>query len=106
MGDGVLAYFGYPRAHEDDAERAVRAGLALVGVSAKLHAGSETPLQMRVGIAASVVVGCPKSAIELERMRAGRATRWLPSSRWWTRGSSDDRRRGHLDCQQLSTSTR
>jgi hypothetical protein len=31
MGDGVLAYFGYPQAHEDDAERAVRAGLAVVG---------------------------------------------------------------------------
>jgi class 3 adenylate cyclase len=31
MGDGVLAYFGWPRAHEDDAERAVRAGLALAG---------------------------------------------------------------------------
>ena len=34
MGDGVLAYFGYPRAHEDDAERAVRAGLAMVEASA------------------------------------------------------------------------
>jgi len=32
MGDGVLVYFGYPRAHEDDAERAVRAGLELMGV--------------------------------------------------------------------------
>ena len=31
MGDGVLAYFGYPKAHEDDAERAVRAGLAIAG---------------------------------------------------------------------------
>jgi class 3 adenylate cyclase len=40
MGDGVLAYFGYPQAHEDDAERAVRAGLALVGPVTKLDAGS------------------------------------------------------------------
>jgi class 3 adenylate cyclase len=41
MGDGVLVYFGYPQAHEDDAERAVRAGLELVGaVSAlKTHEG-------------------------------------------------------------------
>jgi class 3 adenylate cyclase len=49
MGDGVLIYFGYPQAHEDDAERAVRAGLELVGAvrALKTHA----PLQTRVGIA-------------------------------------------------------
>src|SRR5262249_50070421 len=54
MGDGVLVYFGYPQAHEDDAERAVRAGLELVtAVSAlKTHA----PLQTRVGIATGLVV--------------------------------------------------
>ena len=54
MGDGVLVYFGYPQAHEDDAERAMRAGLALVtAVSAlKTHA----PLQTRVGIATGMVV--------------------------------------------------
>ena len=54
MGDGVLAYFGYPQAHEDDAERAVRAGLELVGaVSARK---SNAPLQTRVGIATGLVV--------------------------------------------------
>ena len=54
MGDGVLIYFGYPQAHEDDAERAVRAGLELVaGVSGlKSHA----VLQTRVGIATGLVV--------------------------------------------------
>ena len=54
MGDGVLVYFGYPQAHEDDAERAVRAGLDLVtSVSGlKTHA----PLQTRVGIATGLVV--------------------------------------------------
>ena len=54
MGDGVLIYFGYPQAHEDDAERAVRAGLELVtSVGAlKTHA----PLQTRVGIATGLVV--------------------------------------------------
>ena len=36
MGDGVLVYFGYPQAHEDDAERAVRAGLAIVEAAPKL----------------------------------------------------------------------
>src|SRR6202043_2904447 len=54
MGDGVLIYFGYPQAHEDDAERAVWAGLELVAdVDAlKTHA----PLQTRVGIATGLVV--------------------------------------------------
>jgi len=56
MGDGVLAYFGYPQAHEDDAERAVRAGLILVGAGARPDAGSGTALQMRVGIATGLVV--------------------------------------------------
>jgi class 3 adenylate cyclase len=56
MGDGVLAYFGYPQAHEDDAERAVRVGLALVGAPAQLDTGSGTALQMRVGIATGLVV--------------------------------------------------
>src|ERR1700691_1952300 len=54
MGDGVLVYFGYPQAHEDDAERAARAGLQLVAaVSASI---SQTPLQARVGIATGLVV--------------------------------------------------
>jgi class 3 adenylate cyclase/predicted ATPase len=54
MGDGVLIYFGYPAAHEDDAERAVRAGLALVDAVAMLPATE--PLQVRVGTATGMVV--------------------------------------------------
>jgi class 3 adenylate cyclase/predicted ATPase len=54
MGDGVLIYFGYPEAHEDDAERAVRSALDLVAEVAKLKTG--TPLQTRVGIATGLVV--------------------------------------------------
>ena len=54
MGDGVLIYFGYPAAHEDDAERAVRAGLALVDAVATLPAPE--PVQVRVGVATGVVV--------------------------------------------------
>ncbi len=50
MGDGVLAYFGYPQAHEHDAERAVQAGLALVEAAPKLVT-APAPLQVRVGIA-------------------------------------------------------
>jgi class 3 adenylate cyclase len=54
MGDGVLVYFGYPQAHEDDAERAVRAGLELIHAVGGLK--SSTPLQTRVGIATGLVV--------------------------------------------------
>jgi class 3 adenylate cyclase len=54
MGDGVLVYFGYPQAHEDDAERAVRAGLELVQAVGGLKSGA--PLQTRVGIATGLVV--------------------------------------------------
>ena len=56
MGDGVLIYFGYPQAHEDDAERAVRAGLKLVGTMDKVLSQTEVPLQARVGIATGLVV--------------------------------------------------
>jgi predicted ATPase/class 3 adenylate cyclase len=56
MGDGVLAYFGYPQAHEDDAEQATRAGLALVDAVANLKTDIGTGLQVRVGIATGMVV--------------------------------------------------
>src|SRR5215813_2586888 len=56
MGDGVLAYFGYPHAHEHDAERAVRAGLALVEEVPKLKTAAGVPMQVRVGIATGLVV--------------------------------------------------
>jgi class 3 adenylate cyclase len=54
MGDGVLIYFGYPQAHEDDAERAVRAGLDLLAAVGGLN--THAPLQTRVGIATGLVV--------------------------------------------------
>jgi tetratricopeptide (TPR) repeat protein len=56
IGDGVLAYFGWPRAHEDDAERAVRAGLAITAATSLLKSPSAQPLQTRIGIATGVVV--------------------------------------------------
>jgi class 3 adenylate cyclase len=56
MGDGVLAYFGYPQAHEHDAERAVLAGLALVEAVPKLSTMASSPLQVRIGIATGLVV--------------------------------------------------
>jgi class 3 adenylate cyclase/predicted ATPase len=56
MGDGVLAYFGYPQAHEHDAERAVRAGLGLIEAVPQLTTSAGSPLQVRVGIATGLVI--------------------------------------------------
>jgi len=54
MGDGVLIYFGYPEAHEDDAERAARAGLAVIDAVGRL--ATQEPLNVRIGIASGLVV--------------------------------------------------
>jgi class 3 adenylate cyclase/predicted ATPase len=54
MGDGVLVYFGYPEAHEDDAERGVRAGLAVIDAVSRL--ATPEPLNVRLGIASGLVV--------------------------------------------------
>jgi predicted ATPase/class 3 adenylate cyclase len=56
MGDGVLAYFGWPRAHEDEAERAVRAGLAIAAAVPGLSMPTAGRLAARVGIATGLVV--------------------------------------------------
>ena len=56
LGDGIVDFFGYPRAHEDDARRAVRAGLEIVAAIAALQGLPGGPLRVRVGIATGVVV--------------------------------------------------
>lgn len=56
MGDGVLAYFGYPQAHEDDAERAAGAGLKLAETIHRVPTHADVKLQVRVGIASGLVV--------------------------------------------------
>ena len=56
LGDGVLAYFGYPEAHEDDAERAIRAGLRLIDAMSAVDAGSGIRPQVRIGVATGLVV--------------------------------------------------
>ena len=56
VGDGIFAFFGYPQAHEDDPERAIRAGLELVSAIPRLELKLKTPLQVRVGIATGIVV--------------------------------------------------
>jgi class 3 adenylate cyclase/predicted ATPase len=55
-GDGILAYFGYPRAHEDDGERTVRAGLDIIAAVARLETRAAEPLAVRIGIATGLVV--------------------------------------------------
>ena len=55
-GDGILAYFGYPIAHEDDAERTIRAGLDIIAAVARLETRAAEPLAVRIGIATGVVV--------------------------------------------------
>jgi class 3 adenylate cyclase len=55
VGDGVLIYFGWPLAREDDAERAVRAALAVIAENRQAHIGSEG-LRLRIGIATGLVV--------------------------------------------------
>jgi hypothetical protein len=56
MGDGVLVYFGYPQAHEDDAERAVRAGLDMIAAVGRLDMPAISKLQVRIGVATGLVV--------------------------------------------------
>ena len=83
MGDGVLVYFGYPQAHEDDAERAVRAGLELIAAMTALE--SRAALQTRVGIATGLVVAgeiagcCPN--------RIPRRLKRISNVRWRSRPS-------------------
>src|SRR5450755_3218372 len=56
VGDGAAIYFGYPRAHEDDAERATRAGVALIDAVAELRREHGTLLEVRIGVATGLVV--------------------------------------------------
>ena len=56
MGDGILAYFGFPAAHEDDAERAVQAAFEIVKAVSMLSFPEAAPIQVRIGIATGIVV--------------------------------------------------
>jgi class 3 adenylate cyclase/tetratricopeptide (TPR) repeat protein len=67
MGDGVLAYFGYPRANEDDAANAVTAGLAIIEAVGRIKVPRGTPLQARVGIATGLVVVSDRVSLAKKR---------------------------------------
>ena len=59
QGDGVVAYFGYPLAHEGEAERAIRSALAIVQTLSALDSGLDQPLAVRIGVASGLVVVSP-----------------------------------------------
>src|SRR4051794_20667693 len=92
MGDGVLAYFGYPRAHEDDAERAVRAGLEIEAAVRRLETHGTEQLAVRIGIATGLVVvgdlvgegSAQEQAVVGEPLTSRRACRLLPNPGRWS----------------------
>ena len=113
MGDGVLAYFGWPQAHEDDAERAVRAGLAIIDALPELETPAGTPLAARVGIATGLVmvgelIG-EGAARRRSRWSARRRTSRLGCKCWrCPAASSSARRRAgwSVGCSSWPTSVR
>jgi class 3 adenylate cyclase len=70
LGDGILVYFGFPRAHEDAAERAIRASLEIVEQVGLLRQSNGQPLQARIGIAAGLVVAA-QQAMSGQREKRG-----------------------------------
>ena len=103
-GDGILAYFGYPRAHEDDAERTVRAGLEIIAAVAGLETRAAEPLAVRIGVATGlVVVGNPSGEDALREHAVvgdtpNLAARLQISGRAW----HDRRRRLHAPAARQS----
>ena len=94
MGDGTLVYFGYPRAHEDDAERAARAGLGIVEAVETLRRDRGIALEVRAGIATGlVVVGelmgegeARSAALSVIRPIWRRGCKpWQSRAAWWLR---------------------
>jgi class 3 adenylate cyclase len=91
IGDGVLAYFGYPQAHEDDAERAVRSALSLTEAVPKLDTSHGMTLQVRIGIATGLVVvgDLIGEGDAQERAVVGDTRIWpLDCKQWRSRGRS------------------
>ena len=91
MGDGLLAYFGYPQAQERDAELAVETGLAVVNAVPRLELPAGSPLHVRVGVATGVVV--IGDLVKTERIRGTRDRRGGSQSRGAAPG---DRRTRHV----------
>jgi hypothetical protein len=95
MGDGVLIYFGYPQAHEDDAERAVLAGLAVIDAVGELT--TPQPLSVRLGIANGLVVvgDLIGAGAAQERGSSGRHRTSPPGCRRWPDRARSSSPRAH-----------
>ena len=112
MGDGVLGYFGYPQAHEHDAELAVKAGLAIVEAAPTLRTAAGAPLHVRVGIATGIVIVGDLLGSERRRNVRSSAARqtWPPGSKGSLSptASSSPRTRANCwaNCSNLSISAR
>src|SRR5690242_5613331 len=119
LGDGALVYFGYPQAHEDDAEQAVRAALALTDAVSRLRTVADTQLCTRIGIATGVtVVGSligqgavqyqatagetPNLAARLQTLAQPGAVLICPNTRRLTGGQFDYRDLGHVELKGWS----
>ena len=107
MGDGVLAYFGYPRAQEQDAENAVKAGLAIAEAAPTLDTVAGAPLHVRVGIATGIVVvgdllgsGEGRSAESWATRRTSRRGCRRSPSRTWLLSP-----RGREDCSAICSNS-
>lgn len=111
LGDGILAYFGYPAAHEDDAVRGVQAGLDILGAIGAL--GTATALQVRIGLhTGPVVIGRVGAGARLEQLALGKtpniAARVQGVAQPHTLAISGDTHRlvqGIFDCEALGPQT-
>lgn len=84
LGDGLLVYFGYPAAHEDDPQRAVRTGLEIIEALHHLNHRLPHPLQVRIGIHTGVVVvGEIGSSAKREVLALGETPTWLRDYKGW-----------------------
>jgi hypothetical protein len=110
MGDGVLVYFGYPQAHEDDAERAVRAGLAVIEAVGRLPARQDLNVRLGIATGLAVVGDLIGEGAAQERGSSARPRTSPRGCRVWphrTRWSSPKRRAGRsAGCSTSSISGR
>ena len=111
MGDGIRVYFGYPRAHEDEAERSVRAGLDIVEAMAELNAVAAKPLgvelAVRIGIATGpVIVGDQIGEAHRRPQSSARRRTWRRVSRHWRSRTRSSSARPPARCLAITSTSR
>jgi class 3 adenylate cyclase len=105
MGDGVLVYFGYPQAHEDDAERAVRAGLAVIEAVGRLPAREDLLVRLGIATGLAVVGDLIGEGAAQERGRSAGATTICRNWAATRRSKPASPRRGWRGSKALSSAT-